>query len=162
MFCRRAVKEDIEDIREIAVQSWHDTYEELIPRKTQDAFLEKAYNVRQLEKRLQRSNIFVCEKAGRVIGFAGYFQETPNAAEVSAIYVLPGAQREGVGSALMRHLWAHMQNVNEVHVDVEAGNEKAESFYKQRGFREESEFDEVFEGHPLRTKRFRLKLQEQS
>lgn len=156
MNCRRAVKEDYEDIQDIAVQSWHDTYEGLIPREVQDSFLNKAYSQERLLERIEKTNVFVCEKAGHIIGFASFFYETPTSAEVSAIYVLPGAQREGVGSALMRHLWAHMQNVRELHVDVESGNEKAENFYQTLGFKQELEFEEVFEGHPLKTKRLRM------
>ncbi|SDN20792.1 GNAT family N-acetyltransferase [Alkalicoccus daliensis] len=156
MYCRRAVKEDIEEIQDIAIQSWHDTYEGLIPRDVQDAFLNKAYSKERLEQRINKANMFVCEKAGHMIGFAGFFYETPTHAEVSAIYVLPGAQREGVGSALMRHLWAHMQNVENLYVDIESGNEKAENFYQSLGFKQEQEFEEVFEGFTLQTKRFRL------
>ncbi|NJP39172.1 GNAT family N-acetyltransferase [Alkalicoccus luteus] len=156
MFCRRAVKEDINDIQDIAVQSWHDTYEGLIPREIQDAFLNKAYSYERMEERLEKNNVFVCEKSGHVIGFTSFFHESDTSAEVSAIYVLPGAQREGVGSSLMKHIWAHMQNVEELYVDVEAGNEKAENFYAMLGFTVMQEFDEVFEGHTMRTKRLRL------
>ncbi|WP_147804978.1 GNAT family N-acetyltransferase [Alkalicoccus halolimnae] len=159
MYCRRAVKEDIQDIRDIAVQSWHDTYEGIIPREVQDTYLDKAYSKERLEESIDKANMFVCEKAGHTIGFASYFYDSPFTAEVSAIYVLPGAQREGVGSALMRHLWSHMQNVKELYIDVESGNEKAENFYLMSGFELETEFEEVFEGHRLRTKRLCMKAE---
>ncbi|CAM3995494.1 GNAT family N-acetyltransferase [Alkalicoccus chagannorensis] len=159
MFCRRAVPEDAKEIQDIAVQSWHDTYEDLIPRDVQQAYLDKVYHEEKIIERMKESNLFICEKAGRTIGFAAFFYETPTSAEVSAIYVLPGAQREGVGSALMEHLWSHMQNVRDVYVDVEAGNEKAETFYTARGFKKEAEFQEDIEGYRLPTIRLRLRMQ---
>lgn len=161
MFCRRAVKEDIEDIRDIAVQSWHDTYEGIIPRESQNKYLEKYYSEERLQERIDKNHMFVCEKAGRVIGFASFFYETVDSAEVEAIYVLPGAQREGVGSALMRHLWSHMQNVRELYIDIESGNEKAENFYKLSGFEFQTEFEEDFEGHRLKTKRLRMRAEDE-
>lgn len=59
---RKAETRDAEKIREVATASFHDTYETIIPRETQDGFLEKFYNLATLENRISATPFVVLEK----------------------------------------------------------------------------------------------------
>ncbi|HZW67064.1 MAG TPA: GNAT family N-acetyltransferase, partial [Pseudogracilibacillus sp.] len=69
---REMVKEDIEQVQEVARNSWSTTYEGIIPYQIQENFLNRAYNDEMMEKRVGQSYIFVAEKENRIVGFANF------------------------------------------------------------------------------------------
>lgn len=61
-------------------------------------------------------------------------------AHVADVAVVADARRSGVGSALMRaaEVWAHEHDLAMLELDVWATNDRALSFYRSLGYREES------------------------
>lgn len=61
-----------------------------------------------------------------------------HAAELKALYVDPGRQAQGIGSALVAHLIAHARALGYIHkiaLTVSDGNTRAERLYDTFGFR---------------------------
>jgi GNAT superfamily N-acetyltransferase len=75
-----------------------------------------------------RDSIWVEERDGRVVGFAGL-----NEGEVTHLYVEPGAQGGGIGTALLDHVKA--QSAGELRLWVFQLNDGARRFYERHGFR---------------------------
>lgn len=85
-------------------------------------------------------NTLVLTDRDKVVGFARYepeardFVTVPDAAEVSALYVLEAYQGQGLGRMLMDACLDRLERPR-VALYVLEGNEKAIGFYKHMGFR---------------------------
>lgn len=100
---RKMEKEDIEQVQQVAKRSWNDTYEGIIPHKIQESFLRSAYHDVMMQKRLEKSFLFVSEADGKVVGFANFSPVKENGTtELLAIYLLPEYQSKGIGTALLK------------------------------------------------------------
>ncbi|MBZ5201866.1 GNAT family N-acetyltransferase [Planomicrobium chinense] len=152
---RKAQKKDIQAIQHVAKESWHDTYKELIPEAIQDQFLEQAYSDEMMAKRIDHSLFLVAENDSDVIGYAAAFQKE-NEADLSAIYLLPDAKGNGVGTQLLEGVLEALDSVKELYVEVEKGNTSGETFYEAKGFAVVDEYEDDLFGHVLQTKKMVL------
>lgn len=152
---RKAVMADINEIQQVAIDTWHDTYEGLIPRDIQDLFLSKAYSHEMMATRLQCTLLLVAVEGGRVIGFAN-FQQKESDANLTAIYIDPKHQGKKVGSKLLQAGLDQLKDISKLYVEVERDNAIGEAFYKAKGFTLIGEYDEDFYGHMLQTKKLVL------
>lgn len=153
---RKAETKDAEKIREVATSSFHDTYETIIPRETQDGFLEKFYNLATLENRISATPFVVLEKEGELIGFANFIELDKGKSELSAFYILPSEKEKGYGTQVLEEA-IHLFNLPlPMFVNVEKGNDYAHQFYLQRGFVETERFVDDFYGYKLDTIRMHL------
>ena len=156
---REMVKEDKKQVQEAVKKSWNATYEGIIPIEIQDNFLNGAYNDEMMKRRLEHSLMLVAEADDTILGFANF---TPvnkkNQTELSAIYLLPEYQGEGIGSALLNAGIEKLKDVKEIHLDVEKENTIGTTFYKAKGFKVVKEYDDNFDGHILKTVRMVLTL----
>ncbi len=80
---------------------------------------------------LRRGGVVIAEDAGGPIGFG---QIDLANAEIQAVYVAPGAQRLGVGAALLEHLEDLARDRGLVRITLKA-TLNAEAFYAARGWR---------------------------
>lgn len=128
---RAATVADIQRIQQIAVITWRHTYQNLLPPKLQQQFLAFDYNYRQLHKRITTTPFFVAELDGHIVGFAHFINEART--ELEALYVLPTAQQQGIGRALLRAGIDDLQP-NTLHVRVLQSNAPAIRFYERQGF----------------------------
>ena len=156
---REMVKEDTKQVQEAVKKSWNATYDGIIPIEIQDNFLKGAYNDEMMKRRLEHSLMLVAEADDTILGFANF---TPvnkkNHTELSAIYLLPEYQGEGIGSALLNAGIEKLENVKEIQLDVEKENTIGTTFYKAKGFKVVKEYNDNFDGHILKTVRMVLTL----
>ncbi|PIC98770.1 GNAT family N-acetyltransferase [Sporosarcina sp. P29] len=149
---REMVSEDIERVQDIARQSWHATYEGIIPRTIQDCFLDAAYDTPMMNRRLQTSNLFVVEVDDEVVGFADFSQvDEDGKSKLRAIYLYPDRQGKGLGSALIQKGIEVLGKLKELIVEVEKDNMIGRKFYEAKGFEVVKEYDDNFDGHTLKT-----------
>ncbi|KFM99348.1 GNAT family N-acetyltransferase [Bacillus clarus] len=154
---REMKQEDISAVQKVAKIAWHDTYEGIIPRAIQDNFLDEAYSDEKMKYRLENTHLFVAEVEGEVIGFANFSPiRLQNEAELGAIYLLPGQQGKGIGTALLQRGITVLKGIRKMYIHVEAANEKGKRFYEAKGFAALEQFEEDFEGHMLQTVRMVL------
>lgn len=150
--------DDIQQVQHVAKKSWHSTYEGIIPFEIQENFLQFAYSIEMMRKRVEQSFIFVSEVDGHIVGFADFSPVKEGKGELAAIYLYPEYQGKGIGTALLQAGIKHSIGLKELFINVEKANERGTTFYKAKGFEVMSEFDEDFDGHMLKTVRMLLKV----
>ncbi|MDA7027442.1 GNAT family N-acetyltransferase [Bacillus sp. CLL-7-23] len=159
MIIRNMEKRDIPQVQEVAKVSWHHTYEGIIPLDIQKKFLQSAYSDERMQRRKQYSLVLVSEIEGKIVGFSNFsFVNDEGIAGLVAIYIYPDDQGKGIGTALLEEGIKRLQGVKKVLVHVEKDNQVGKYFYTAKGFVEESEFTEDFEGHTLETIRMVLDI----
>ncbi|MEK3796684.1 GNAT family N-acetyltransferase [Peribacillus sp. FSL H8-0477] len=156
---RHMLKEDIQQVQNVARKSWYSTYKNIIPLAIQKSFLQSAYSNESLERRLAASYFFVAESDEEVIGFANFSPlKEDGEIELGSIYLDPAYQGVGVGSALLKKGISTIEGIQKVYINVEKDNLIGKTFYIAKGFKQVAEFDDPFDGHNLRTIRMVLML----
>lgn len=155
MRIRKAKMNDWKDIQYVAEQTWHDTYEGIIESTTRDIFLQTAYNEEMLEKRISSSQFFVAEVEGRVVGFIQLTLKEGAIWDLTALYILPTIQKQGVGTALFNTALERLE-VERLDVLVETENKKGLAFYRSKGFEVVNQFQESFMGSTLHSTEMQL------
>ena len=156
---RKMSKKDINEVQNVAKESWHATYEGIIPREIQDNFLKHAYSDDMMEYRLKNSYMYVAEVEGEVIGFINFSSlNENNESELSAFYINPEYQGHGIGTQLLQTCTSELTKLKAIYLDVEKENNIGLSFYKKKGFEVVDEYDDNFDGHILKTLRMKLEV----
>ncbi|MFC7232024.1 GNAT family N-acetyltransferase [Saliphagus sp. GCM10025308] len=144
---RPATADDREAIRELARETWHDTYTELEPDVI-DETVDAWYSDEELERALSTPGTTMLvaeagEEAGReagIVGVAhGVVQEDEG--DVLRLYVHPDHQREGIGTALHERLRENLEDFNMRRmraIDL-ASNVDGRAFYEDLGFEKSGE-----------------------
>ena len=155
---RQMMTQDIEAVQSIAFESWHTTYDGLIPPDVQQRFLEMAYSEDMLKKRLAKTPFYVAEGDEGILGFANFSNmKEEGEVELASIYLKPTRQGQGVGTKLLKQGLSEL-NPSKVFVNVESENEIGKRFYLAKGFLVVDEFEEDFDGHLLQTTRMVLDI----
>ena len=156
---RKMQKEDIHQVQQVAKISWNYTYEGIIPLEIQESFLKSAYHDEMMQKRLENSFIWVSEVDGKIVGFANFSPAKEDGeTELGAIYVHPVYLGKGIGTALLNEGIQYIEGAKKIFINVERENRIGTTFYKAKGFKVVSEFDDDFDGHILKTVRMVLKV----
>jgi GNAT superfamily N-acetyltransferase len=129
---RDAVKGDADAIRHVATEAWRDTYAGLLLPDTIESFLDAAYSIGSVERRIADDTVLVAELDGVVVSFA---DATPDEGRMNlaAIYAAPGFRGRGTGTALLNIVRSRSPQLP-ISADVLDGNRKGEVFYERRGF----------------------------
>lgn len=158
MIIRKMQISDIENVKKVAIKSWHNTYEGIIPRKIQDSFLSVAYANDTLKNRLDQTPFYVAEKDRSILGFANFTSVQKNGeTELLAIYLDPDFQNKGIGTLLLKYGIDNL-SPKKIFINVEAENQIGLQFYKAKNFKIIEEFEENFDGHYLKTVRMVLEI----
>jgi len=84
---------------------------------------------------LTRDTVFVAELSGEPVGYVA-IEESDGVLRIEQLCVHPAHEHEGVGGQLLE--WAEGYAIStgarRLEVVVESGNDRAESFYRGRGF----------------------------
>ncbi|WP_226530344.1 GNAT family N-acetyltransferase [Metabacillus niabensis] len=154
---RRMNEGDIEQVQRVAKSSWHSTYKGIIPEHIQESFVNIAYSDEMLMKRLTETLFLVAEQESNIIGFANFTPlKDEKKVELGAIYLYEEYQGNGIGTELLKTGLEKLQYLKKMYVNVEKDNQSAVNFYKSKGFMIETEYDDVFDGHTLKTVRMML------
>ena len=126
---RRAVPEDRTAVREIYASA---------------AGREAAFDETRLDRLIRAGGLFVAEEAAGMVGFGSI--EVEAAEHVRWLYVVPGRQGGGVGSALLSELervgWE--AGLRSIRLHAASG---AVGFYRRNGYREATPGEEVGHDH---------------
>ena len=93
----------------------------------------------------------MAERSGTIVGFAQYLRRSAEYVELTRIYVLPDAQRGGIGGRLLDAALAEFANENLrlLTVCVERDNVTGRRFYEKRRFGELRSLTQVVHGYSL-------------
>ncbi|RIW37256.1 GNAT family N-acetyltransferase [Bacillus salacetis] len=153
---------DIEAVQKVADISWNDTYQGIIPREIQKRFLEAAYGIEMMNKRLETSSLFVVEVDGGIKGFANFSPvKAEGDIELGAIYLLPEIQGRGLGTRLLEKGIKSIAGIQQIFINVEEENVKGIAFYQKKGFQQLSKFEDDLFGHRSLMLRMALKINSQ-
>jgi GNAT superfamily N-acetyltransferase len=125
-------------IREIAFQTWPDTFKEILTSEQISYMLNWMYAIDLLKHQMQTSHSFcVAEYDKKPIGFIGIELNHPaqGTAKIHKIYMLPSHQGKGIGKKLMHYSFefAKQHGMSVILLNVNRFN-KAVNFYEQLGF----------------------------
>ena len=131
---REATDDDIEAIRHVGEQAWPATYafagEDYITHG-----LEAWWSTDAVRGSLAQTLNLVAELDGRVVGM-GNLDLRRSPPTIWKLYVLPGHQAAGIGSALLDGLLTRAPDGQRVALEYAEGNDRAAAIYGRHGFRE--------------------------
>lgn len=140
MKIRHAEAEDIEEIQEVAMESWLDTYSSIIPEETIREIVDSWYDSEDLEQQVRDPIFFVAEEEDRINGFI-HASVKDDRAHLHRIYMRPESQGEGTGTELYEKAEEKIREAGAkfIRLEVMSENSKGLQFYTDRGFKEEEE-----------------------
>ena len=126
--------EEIEEKSLVHWQTWREAYDDLLPADFQETMtLEKCRFFSQ--KYPENTLIAMDEK--KVVGFisyGNYRDETIQAGEIIALYVLKDYYGKGVSKQLMHAAFVALDQFSEIYLWVLKDNKRAIAFYQKMGF----------------------------
>ncbi|CAM3554996.1 GNAT family N-acetyltransferase [Paenibacillus lupini] len=142
---KECTREDLRQLQQISVETFNDTFKDQNSPENMKAYLEKAFNTKQLEKELSNiSSEFYFILFNEEL--AGYLKVNRNDAqcekmgdeslEIERIYISSKYQRKGLGKNLFNKAMeiAIRQNKKKIWLGVWEKNVDAINFYKKMGF----------------------------
>lgn len=138
-------EEDLKTLQEISIETFNDTFKDQNSPENMNAYLERAFNLKQLERELSNnySQFFFVYYYDEV---AGYLKVNANDAqseemgeeslEIERIYIKKKFQKHGLGKVLLNKAIeiAMESNKEKIWLGVWEKNENAIAFYKKMGF----------------------------
>lgn len=136
MRIRPAMADDLDNVRRLLVETWHDTYDDLIGDDQVAEITDKWHAVEVLGRQLALpdTSFLVAEAAQQIVGHAMADAQKGPALLIARLYVLPSHQRRGIGARLLAAVIGRHPHSTSVQVNVEAANLKGVSFYRRQGF----------------------------
>ncbi len=143
---RLAKREDLEELLAVINTTNKSFYKGIIPP---ERFKDPYMSYEEAEEEFQRKDFYVYELEGQIVGVAAFeVSKVPQAhlkqphfnevGVVTRMYVLPGFQRRGIGSALISEIEgrARKQGIREILIWTDPKASWAISFYKKLGYSE--------------------------
>jgi ribosomal protein S18 acetylase RimI-like enzyme len=133
---RAAEPTDVEAVRSLLVETWHDTYDSLIGAEKVTEITNSWHSIENLSRQLTMpdASFLVAVEDGAIVGHILATAQKPPLLTLSRLYVRPDRQRLGIGTRLIdASIRRHPQSAKLL-VEVEAGNSKGLSFYLREGF----------------------------
>lgn len=155
---RAAIATDVPAIGLVAAASWRDTYAGLLRSDTIETFIERAYSVERLERRVDRDTFLLALRDDQVVAFCDAAEAESEAGahiDLYAIYALPEVRGQGAGTALLSELRARFPSLP-IAAEVLVGNRKSEVFYERRGFMPRERIDTELFGEAVVERRWWL------
>ncbi|WP_421100889.1 GNAT family N-acetyltransferase [Sporosarcina psychrophila] len=142
---KKCTLEDSRELQEISHETFNETFKLQNSPENMDAYLEKAFNLKQLEEELSNSSsqfffvYFNDEVAGylKVNTDEAQSEEIDNESlEIERIYIRNRFQKHGLGKCLLNKAMeiAMERKKNKIWLGVWEKNENAIAFYKKKGF----------------------------
>jgi ribosomal protein S18 acetylase RimI-like enzyme len=138
MHIQRATVADVDDIRELLRETWKDTYAPYLAPATLEQVSATWHRKTLLTMRVQDPNLFFFiarDDAGRLAGLVNAQARGPELF-IYRLYVRPGDQHHGVGTALLNATLEAFPAAERITLSVVADNQKGFSFWRKHGFTE--------------------------
>lgn len=146
---RPADTEDAPAIRDVARESWHAAYDEILGSETVEETVTEWYAIDRLRESIADDDhrVFVAESEG-LVGFVHVapWHEDPSIAELARLYVRPALWGDGIGSALLDRAEESVDGYDALRLEVFAENDVGVGFYESRAFARVEEGYQEFGG----------------
>lgn len=134
-----ATVEDISTIQQIAKATWPLAYGNILSSEQIEYMLDKMYSKQSILEQIthQKHHFFIYEKENKVVAFASFQFNYPNAnvMKLHKLYALPETQGLGIGKELIQFI-SHLgveKDQSILQLNVNRFN-SAVSFYQKQGF----------------------------
>jgi N-acetylglutamate synthase-like GNAT family acetyltransferase len=133
---RPASNRDVEAMLRVINTSNAESYRRIIPA---EYFKEPVLSRAELLEHLTRMEFYVYQEDDEVVGVSALSRRDEAAGELRWVYVLPGHQRKGVGTALIESLEekAREEGLSEMILFTDENASWAITFYEKLGYRRE-------------------------
>lgn len=136
MTVRPATGDDLNAVLSVGRHTWPATYEPIAGADYVQLGLAKWWTAEATIPAIRAGRVTVAEVDGEVVGMASIGPDHGQLV-LWKLYVLPGHQGCGIGSALMASVVARASaDYVEIRLSYLDGNSAAESFYRAKGFTE--------------------------
>ena len=126
--------EEIEGKSFVHWQTWREAYDDLLPAEFQETMtLERC----RLFSQKYPENTLIAMDGVKVVGFISYGNfrdETIQAGEIIALYVLKDYYGKGIAQELMKEALSTLDHFSEIYLWVLKENKRAIAFYQKMGF----------------------------
>ena len=126
--------EEIEGKSLVHWQTWREAYDDLLPAEFQETMtLERC----RFFSQKYPENTLIAMDGKKVVGFisyGNYRDETIQAGEIIALYVLKDYYGKGVSKQLMHAAFVALDQFSEIYLWVLKDNKRAIAFYQKMGF----------------------------
>lgn len=140
---RRASDSDILLIRELSLQVWPATYQNILSTEQIEYMMELMYSEAALHQQMKDNHHFqIVYNAGIPIGFASYSEVEPAVYKLHKIYILGLQQGRGTGRLVIEQIINNIrqEGARILRLNVNRHN-KAREFYEKLGFHSVKEED---------------------
>jgi N-acetylglutamate synthase-like GNAT family acetyltransferase len=145
-FVRTAGEEDVEKIRALLAETFHDAYDPFYGAEKVAHMISGWHSPGAIRSRIQKKDgEFLVADSGRDIGGIGYAAMYPKMAKTAMLhqlYVKPSCQNEGIGRDIFAELETCFPDAEIMRVEVALPNVRAQSFYERLGFAEVDRMEE--------------------
>ena len=142
--------EEIEGKSLVHWQTWREAYDDLLPADFQETMtLEKC----RFFSQKYPENTLIAMDGKKVVGFisyGNYRDETIQAGEIIALYVLKDYYGKGVSKQLMHAAFVALDQFSEIYLWVLKDNKRAFAFYQKMGFTFDSQEQILKLGKPVK------------
>ena len=134
-FVRTAMGQDLPRVREILVETWHATYDEIYGAEKVTEITNEWHSIDQLEDQLDRPNTeFLVADNGEIVGGMAFASQNEKTITLHQLYVHPDFHGGKTGLHLLIEIENSFMDANRISLEVEEKNEKAIRFYEKYGF----------------------------
>jgi len=125
---------DVQEILAVINASNRQAFKRVIPPPH---FREPVLSLAQLRDDFERMTFYVYRQGGKIVGVAALHVQSVEMGRIRWVYVLPGHQRSGVGTALVTFLegQARQMGLSRLRLLTTAKARWAVDFYQKLGFR---------------------------
>lgn len=141
----KASLNDVQLLQELSIQTFNDTFKDQNSPENMKAYLDKAFNLQQLEKEMANDSsdfyfIYFNEKLAGYMKMNTHDAQSENmgndSLEIERIYIKRDFQKHGLGKYLLNQAIeiAREQDKRKIWLGVWEKNENAIAFYEKMGF----------------------------
>jgi len=130
--------DDIQQIKQLLVETWIDTYHTFIPVEVIHKITALWHKPESLAAEIENENVCfaVARDENNVILALLTAAQHDDIVSIGRLYVLPAHQRRGIGAQLLEDCIAAFPGARKLRLGVEAENAKGLAFYRKQGFTE--------------------------
>ncbi|MEW9837710.1 GNAT family N-acetyltransferase [Mesorhizobium marinum] len=137
MFVRTAGERDLAAVRDLLVETWHATYDDLYGAERVTGITDDWHSLQALRRCLEMPNgeFLVADDGNRIGGMA--FADAAfdgKSVTLRQLYVRPAFQGRGVGGMLLDEIIESFPEASLFRLEVEEANAGAIGFYRSQGF----------------------------
>lgn len=137
---RKANINDVETIRNLAIETWFDAYTPILAKEQLDYMLDEIYSAEKLSAQIKNNTqtYLLLVEDGQPVAFTAYSprEEDADVYKLHKLYCLPVTQGKGYGRVLINEVASEVLKAGKHTLDLNVNRyNKAKSFYERMGFK---------------------------